>query len=65
MARRGSSKQQYRDYLERRKSETEPAKALDTPGGGAAQSKPDWTSDQPKGKRKASRPARALLMAFW
>lgn len=63
MATGGSSKQQYRKYLKRRAEESEPAKALDTPA--AASTKPDWTVDQPRGKRKASRPATSLLKSFW
>ncbi len=62
MASGGSSKQQYRKYLKRRAEEAEPAKALDTP---APPAKTDWTVDQPRGKRRASRPARALLISFW
>jgi ATP-binding cassette subfamily B protein/subfamily B ATP-binding cassette protein MsbA len=60
MASGGSSKQQYQKYLKRRATESETPKALDTPS-----AKPDWTVDQPRGKRKASRPAGALLKAFW
>lgn len=61
MAFGGSSKQQYRLYLAKREQTEGREKALDTPG----PAKPDWTVDQPRGKRKASRPATELLRSFW
>ncbi|MFT3686552.1 MAG: hypothetical protein QM783_16815 [Phycisphaerales bacterium] len=68
MAIGGSSKRQYSDYLAHREREAQNAKALDTPsarGGATPAPKADWTTEQPRGKRKASRPAMGLLREFW